>query len=51
MSNLLKHVANAAEAAEEEPVPKKQKTEDTLIPEVQFLTQNKVFYFISLKKR
>lgn len=37
----LKHTA---EPMEEEPQTKKLRTEDSLIPEQQFLARNKVFY-------
>lgn len=42
VGNLLKHVASAAAGeGEDEPLTKKAKTEDCLVPEAQFLMQNK----------
>ncbi|XP_066905626.1 splicing factor 3A subunit 1 [Halyomorpha halys] len=42
VGNLLKHVASAAAGdADEEPMTKKPKTEDCLLPEAQFLMQHK----------
>lgn len=42
VGNLLKHVASAtAGEPDDEPIAKKAKTEDSLIPEEQFLAQNK----------
>ncbi|CAB0011505.1 unnamed protein product [Nesidiocoris tenuis] len=41
VSNILKQVASAGEMNEDEPVAKKMKTEENLIPEAQFLANNR----------